>query len=316
MSNVRRAEPDDLAKLEALKLAMSYPDSLFHDEESYYQTAVQRLRDYLAAPDELPDWRLLLLENEQGPAGYLLFTVDHEHGVTQQLQAVVIDFAVFSFEDLESLTQRARRIVTAFENEYLVTQLPAGERRLQLWFYRCGFRAEQQRVARLIPRGHQGPSSSAFRLRPVETGDLPFLVEVHSAYAPVYLPAGRQVDPAEVELHYQMTYLALDLSGADGSHYLILEEVSSGRSAGYLLLKKGPDFGPTPSFYVYDVAIAPEFAGRGLSLYLKGAAETLTGRQGGLLYGDGSRGTPALASWHEKLGYPVDSVLFALKCSN
>lgn len=314
MSKVRRAQPADLAKLEALKMATSYPGSLFYDEASFYQTALERLRECLPRMDELPDWRLLVLEEGGEPAGYLLFAVDHEHGVTHQLQAVTLDFAVFSFEALEALTTRARKIVTAFENVYLVVQLPAADQRLQLWFYRCGFRAEQQRVARFIPRGHQGPTSPDFRLRAATAGDLPFILEVHSAHAPAYLPAGREVDPEAVELHYQMTYLGLDLSGSDGSRYLILEEVSSGSRVGYLFLKKGPDFGTTPSYYVYDVAIAPAFAGRGLSLYLKGAAETLTGQEGGLVYGDGSRGTSTIASWHQQLGYTVDSVLFALDC--
>lgn len=314
MSKVRRAEPADLPRLEALKRATSYSGSLFCDEESFYQTAIERLRDCLPRMDELPDWRLLVLDEQQKAAGYMLFVVDQKHGVTQQLQAVTLDYAVFSFEALSELVSRARKIVTAFENEYLVVQLPASDRRLQLWFYRCGFRAEQQRVARLIPRGYEAATAPGFQLRPATTADLPFILEVHAAYKQAYLPAGREVDPAEVELHYQMTYLSLDLSGADGSHYKILEEISSGKPAGYLFLKKGPDFAGTPSFYVYDVAVAPNFGGRGLSLYLRNAAETLTGREGGLLYGDGSLGPPSIASWHETLGYPTDSVLFALDC--
>ncbi|MBI3928661.1 MAG: hypothetical protein HY319_24185 [Armatimonadetes bacterium] len=313
-SKVRLAQPADLPELEALKLAMSYPGSLFYDQESYYETALQRLRECLPRMKELPDWRLLVLMEDGKPAGYLLFVVDDEHGVTHQLQALILDYAVFSFDALFALTTRARKMVAAFENEYLVADLPAGDQRLKLWFYRCGFRAEQHRAVKRLGRGHRGASSTAFRVRAARPEDLPFILEVHSAYSQAYRPAGRDTDLETLELRYQLTYLGLDLDSSDGSLYFIMKEVSSGVSAGYIFIREGPVFGTTRSYYVYDVAIAPAFAGRGLSLYLIGAAETLAGQEGALLYGDGSLGTPLIASWHAQMGYVVDSIRFALDC--
>ena len=240
--------------------------------------------------------------------------MDHEHGVTHQLQTQLVDYAVFCFEDLRALTERASKIVNAFENDYLVVDLPANEKRHQLWFYRCGFRAEQHRAARRFPRGHRGASSPDFRVRPARAADLPFILEVHSAYSQAYLPSGRDTDLETLEFRYQLTYLGLDLESNDGSLYFVMDEVSSGVSAGYIFIQEGPAFGTLRSYYVYDVAIAPAFAGRGLSRYLIGQAESLAGREGSLLYGDGSLGTSVIASWHAQMGYTVDTLHFALDC--
>ncbi len=289
-------------------------DSLFTDQKDYIEDAVRRLKEYFDLKEELPDLRLLVLVFNGDPCGYFMFVVDQEHGVTHQLQAKTLDYAVSSFDDLRLLTARARKIVTAFENEYLVVDLASSDKRHHLWFYRCGYRPEQQRVVKRIPRGYQGASSPDFRLRAARPEDLPFIMEVHSAYSHAYLPGGRDIDLEALEFGYQMTYLALDLEGSDGSLYFLLEEVSTKTPAGYLFLQVGPVYGKTPSYYVYDVAIAPAFAGRGLSVYLKGAAETVAGREGALLYGDGSLGASVMASWHAQMGYVVDSVRFAIDC--
>ena len=311
---VRVGRPEDLPELERLKLAMSYPGSIFLDEESYFQLALHRLRDCLPRMQELPDWRVLVLVEEGRPSGYLLFVLDDEHGVTHQLQAVILDFAVFSFEALSTLMARARKTVAAFENEYLVAELPALDKRLQLWFYRCGFRAEQNRAVRRFPLGYRGASSPFYSIRKARPEDLPFILEVHSLYSAAYRPAGRDTDLETLEFRYQLTYLGLDLNSSSGSLYFIMEEVSSGLSIGYIFIREGPVFGSTKSFYVYDVALAPAFSGRGLSMYLIGAAETLAGQEGALLYGDGSLATPVIASWHAQMGYVVDTIRFALDC--
>lgn len=311
---VRQAKLADLPALESLKLAMGYPGSVFLSEEDFYQLPLQRLRDCLPRLQELIDWRLLILEEDEKPAGYLLFVVDQEHGVTQQLQAHVLDYAVFSFESLRALLERARKTVVAFENEYTVVDLPATDKRLQLWFYRCGFRGEQNRAARRFPRGYEGASSPAFPLRPAGPTDLPFVLEVHSAYSHAYLPAGRDMELEALEFHYQMTYLGLDLDGSDGSRYLIMDDAVSGTPVGYIFIQNSPVLGADLSYYVYDAAISPAFAGRGLSRYLIGAAESLAGQEGAILYGDGSLGTPVIASWHAQMGYTVDTIRFALDC--
>ena len=293
---------------------MTYPCSLFFDEKRYFKSALDRLRDCLPRMEELPDLRALVLVEEERLRGYLVFVVDDEHSVTHQLQAIILDFAVFSFDGLSALLARARKIVAAYENEYLLVELAPSEQRLQLWFYRCGFRSEQNRVVKRIPRGMQGVSSSLYRIRKASSADLSFVLEVHSAYSSAYRPAGRDIDLETLELRYQLAYLGLDFDGPSGSLYVILEEVASGLPAGYLFIQEGPVYGQERSFYIYDVAIAPAFSGRGLALYLKTAAETLVGQEGGLLYGDGSLALPQIASWHAQLGYQIDSVRFALDC--
>ena len=315
VTKIRLGQPADLAKLEALRLKREYFPSLLRDSESYYSFALACLNEYFAHREQLADWQLLVLTEDGEPQGYLLFAVDQEHGVTRQLQADMLDFAVFNFAHLEALLKRARKVVAAFENEYLAVELAALDKRRQVWFYRCGFRAEQQRSAWRFPQGYQGISSPAFRVRTANPGDLPFILEVHAANATAYLPGGRDVDLETMELSYQLTYLMLDLEGGDdGCHYLLMEEVSSGIPAGYIFLRPGGISLTEPTLYVYDVAIAPKFAGRGLSLYLAGAAQTQVGKHGGLLYGDASLGVPALASWHTQLGGTVDSYLYALDC--
>lgn len=312
---IRLARPEDLPKLEALRLAIGYPNTLLYPQGSFIRGAIARLRDCLAKADELPDWRLLVLTEGDGePQAYLLFVVDHEHGVTHQLQTVILDYAVPAFSHLEALVGRARKVATAFENEYLVADIPASDKRLQLWFYRCGFRAEQQRVVKPL-EPHPLPPTATYRVRPARAADLAFVLEVLSANARFYLPPGRDVDPETVKLHYQMAYLSLDFeSEQEGCHYLILEEVSSGIPAGYIFLRPGAVTGAGPTLYIYDVAVAPQFANRGLSRYLREAAETQAAASGRLIYGDGSLGVSSMASWHTQLGCVVDSYLYALDC--
>ncbi len=304
---VRKARPEDLDSLTELKRRMPYPGSLFTDEATFYAEACERLKILLQ--EERPDWRVLVLTQNEQQTGYLVFMADDEHGVTHQLQSLIVDYAVFSFEALEKLTQRARKIVTAFENLYLVTELPAEDKRLQLWFFRCGFRPEQNRAARRFPLGYQGKSSPAYVIRKARQVDLPFILETHAAYPEAYRPAGRDVDLETIEFRYQLTYAAFDLDNDNDTLYFILEEASTKIQAGYMIVKLTPI-----GLYIYDVAVAPKYGGRGLSAYLIGHAETLAGKEGSVLYGDGSLGTRTIASWHAQMGYTVDTIRFALDC--
>jgi GNAT superfamily N-acetyltransferase len=308
---VRAGRPEDGPELERLRRARPYTGSVFYSEADWYSTAVERLHDCLGKLAEHPELRLLVTLEQGRPSGYLLFALDDRHGVTQQLQGFVLDCAVFSFEALQALTKRARKLVTACENLYLVAELLATDQRLQLWFYRCGFRAEQNRAVKLIPRGHQGASHPGYRLRNTRPDDLPFILETHASWSSAYRPANRDTELETLEFHYQVTYAGMDL---ENPLYFILEEVATGRAAGYIFIQSGFVYGKNPSYYVYDVALAPAFEGRGLSQYMIGAAETLAGREGALLYGDGSLATPLIANWHKQMGYVVESVRMALDC--
>lgn len=308
---VRLAQPGDLPQLESLRKQRRDPESLLQSSEAASESAISRLREYFAQREELADWQLLVLLEGEEVRAYLLFAVDHEHGITHQLQAVTLDYAITSFEQLDALSQRARKVVAAFENEYLVVDIAAADKRRQLWFYRCGFRPEQQRVVKQIPAGHRGASTPAFAIRPAVQSDLPFILEVHAHNAKAYLPAGREVDREAVEARFHVTYLMLDLEGEEGAHYLLMEERSSGIPAGYIFLRPGQ--GPN-SLYVYDIAISAAFANRGLSRYLTGAAETLASELGVTLYGDGTLAVSSLVNWHAQVGLTVDSYLYALDC--
>lgn len=308
---VRSARAEDLPELERLRRAMPYPGSLFLDQAAYLERALERLRDALPRLQDLPDVRVLLLTDDGLAVGYFFLVVDDEHGVTHQLQAVLLDFAVFSFEGLAKLLARARKIVSAFENEYLVVDLPAQDQRTQLWFYRCGFRAEQTRVVKYIERGRPALTSPEYPVRQARPEDLDFILEVHAAFTRAYRPAGREVDLQALESSWQMTYINLDLTNP---LYFVIEEASSGRRAGYLLLQSGEPVAGARTIYVYDVAIAPDFSGRGLSKYLQARAEAVAAEEGGFVYGDGSLEVASLASWHAQMGYPVDTYRFALDC--
>ncbi len=257
---------------------------------------------------EQADWRMLLALEREHPLGYVVLALHDEHGVTHQLQVKLLDVVVPAFEVLSRLMTKTVKIAAAYEHEVIIVDVPADDKRTQLWLYRCGFRAEQHRAALRFAPGHRGASSPDYRLRAGREDDLPFLLETHAAYTAAYIPAGRQVDPAEVELRYQLTYLSqLDLSTV-----WLLEEVASGAAVGYMIVQSGPPARGEPSLYLYDVAVAPAFGGRGLSRYLIGAAETMAGQKGGVLYGDGSLGARTIASWHEQMGYRVDTLRFAL----
>ncbi len=308
---VRTARPEDLPELLRLRREMPYPGSLFLGEGDYLERSLERLRDALPRLTELPDVRVLVLTEDGQATGYFFLTVDDHHGVTQQLQAVLLDFAVFGFDGLARLVARARKIVTAFENEYLVVDLAAQDQRTQLWFYRCGFRGEQTRVVKFVQRGWQGEFSPHYPIRQARPDDLSFLLEVHAAFTRAYRPAGRDVDLEALEAAFQMNYLLLDLNSP---LYFVMEEASSGRRVGYLLLQAGESVAGYKSFYVYDVAIAPEYSGRGLSVFLQMKAEVLAGLEGGFVYGDGTLEVTSLSSWHAQMGYPVDTIRYALDC--
>ncbi len=308
---VRSARAEDLPELERLRRAMPYPGSLFLGEGDYLERALQRLREALPRLQDLPDLRVLVLSEEGKPSGYFLFVVDEQHGITHQLQSVLLDFAVFGFEGLARLVTRARKIQKALENEYLVVDLAAQDQRTQLWFYRCGFRGEQSRVVKYVDRGQLPVLSPEYPIRQACPDDLFFILEVHAAFTRAYRPAGRELDLQTLESGFQMTYLHLDLTNP---LYFVMEEASSGKRAGYLLLHLGEPVAGKKTFYVYDVAIAPEFSGRGLSRYLQATAERVAGEEGGFVYGDGSLEVASLGSWHTQMGYPVDTIRFALDC--
>lgn len=308
---VRLARAEDLPALERLRRAMPYPGSLFLSKADYLERALGRLRDALPRLDQLPDVRVLLLTQQDVPLGYFFLTLDEEHSVTHQLQAELLDFAVFDFEGLARLVKRARKIVSAFENEYLVVDLAAKDQRTQLWFYRCGFRGEQSRVVRYIEPGRSSPLPLEYPIRQARPEDLFFILEVHAAFTRAYRPAGRQVDLEVLESSFQMTYLMLELPNP---LYFVMEEAASGKRVGYLLLKPGEPVAGSQTFYVYDVAVAPEFSGRGLSRYLQVAAENVAAEAGGFVYGDGSLEVASLGSWHGQMGYPVDTIRFGLDC--
>lgn len=290
---------------------MPYPGSLLLQEDAYLEFALARLRDALPRLGELPDVRVLLLMEEDQAKGYLFLEVDDLHGVTQQLQGVLLDFAVFGFEGLARLVARARKIVAAFENEYLVVDLAAQDQRTQLWFYRCGFRGEQTRVVKFVDRGWRGSSSPQFPIRQARPEDLPFILEVHAAFSKAYPPAGREVDLAELESAYQISYLQLDLNEP---FYFVMEEAETLKRVGYMLLQAKDVVAGRKTFYVYDVAIAPEFSGRGLSVFFQARAEEVAGVDGGFVYGDGSLGVSSLGSWHTQMGYAVETIRYALDC--
>lgn len=308
---VRTARPEDLPELLRLRREMSYPGSLFLGESAYLERALERLQHALPRLSELPDVRVLVLLEDDRPSGYFFLTVDDHHGVTQQLQGVLLDFAVFRFDGLAKLVTRARKMVRAFENEYLVVDLAAQDQRTQVWFYRCGFRGEQTRVVKFVERGWRGRSSPQYPIRPARPDDLPFLLEVHAAFTRAYRPAGREVDLEALEAAFQMNYLLLDLNSP---LYFVMEEASTGRRVGYLLLQAGEPVDGHKTFYVYDVAIAPEYSGRGLSVFLQARAEQVAGLEGGFVYGDGTLEMTSLSSWHAQMGYPVDTIRFALDC--
>ena len=298
---MRLAQPDDYPQLERLRRARGYFPSVFFDEDQFCHHGLKLLSEVT------PDRRLVVALQQDRVVGDLLLELNDEHGVTHQLQTLVLDFAVSSFDGLKALVNKSVKIAAAYDNEFLLTDLPAGDQRSQLWFYRCGFRGEQNRAALRFPPGHRGPSSPDYRLRQASSDDLPFILETHAAYTSAYVPGSRQVDLAEVEFRYQLTYLTLDLTTV-----FVLEEMATGQLVGYMVVQPGPPARGEPSFYLYDVAVSPRFSGRGLSRYLIGAAESIAGQRGGVLYGDGSLGTRTIASWHAQMGYVVDTIRFAL----
>ncbi len=291
----------------------AYP-SAFLSPPALVDFFVQGIGQALEAdPKEVEVWLAL---REQKLVGYLLLILRTKESITEQLQTQVQDYIAPDFEVMQALLDEAAQSARRVQAEYLVIHLSSAAHREKLWCYRLGFRAELNRVVKSIAAGHSGSVSPQYLARPARANEHLFLLRVNAEYSWAYRPAGRDTDLQAISAGFLDCYINLKLD-APGMHFIILEEVQSRRQAGYIILieyELPPDHGPRLAYYTYDVAVAPEFAGRGLSLYLCGAAESVLGqRGGGLLFGDTSLSNVAAVNGDRQLGFQIDSQRFGLR---
>jgi hypothetical protein len=312
---VRLYQPNDYPEILRLSRETTYYDSMFMSKDTLRQNALKLLSEVLPHIGQLPNLKLHVVENEGQLVGYMALGFKTVESITKQLQTEVLDLAASSFEALATLIEEARRLTREAAHEYLVVQLQAADQRMQLWFYRLGFRAELNRVVKRIADGFQGEVSPRYVARPAVQIDHFFIVRVNAVFSGSYRPAGRDTDLEIVRMGFLSVYTGIKLTEPPW-HCIILEDLVKGAQAGYVMLNEQalPNSG-CKGFYTYDTAAAPEYAGRGLSLYLAGAAESEVGRcGGGLLYGDTSVDSLKVVNGDVRLGYTVDSKRFGCDC--
>ncbi|MBT9584968.1 GNAT family N-acetyltransferase [bacterium] len=311
---VRCAAPEDFAQIEKLCLAKTfYESAFFRGIEPLREFMVSNLRDNLALAGKAAGGQCLVALREGQLVGYAVLMFHTQESITQQLQTLLHDFVAPNFEVLNALMTEARRLTVEVEDEYLVAHLQPQDQKQQIWFYRLGFRPELNRVVKRIAAGHKGPSSERYRARSARKSEHMFIVRVNAEYSGLYRPAGRDTDLQAIQAGFMGCYFNLNMADK-GTHYVILEEAESRRPAGYIILIEH-QLPMDQGVYTYDVAVAPEFAGRGLSLYLCGAAETLLGQAGGgVIFGATSLDNRGAVNGDRQLGFVIDSRRWGLDC--
>ena len=304
---IRRARAKDYPKIRELCAQKIYYDSLLLPKAELKEFTLQQLRDNFSKHKDT------ILVNEELTA-YLVLLPKTRETITQEMQTLIFDYAIPDFVTLEAFLPHVREIARQAGDSYMVVHLQEQLKKEQIWFYRLGFRPELNRVVKPIPAGHRGPASPRYRARPARQHEHMFLVRVNAEYSAAYRPAGRDTDLQTIKANFLGAYVNLNLAD-QGFKYIILEELETGRAAGYIILIEHElPITKTLAYYTYDVAVAPEFAGRGLSLYLCGAAETVLGEQGGgLIFGDTSLDNRAAVNGDRYLGFVVDSQRWGLK---
>lgn len=311
---VRPARPQDLPDAERLCSVRVLHDSHFMNVDRFRAYTLEHLRNNFARlEDAQNEGRILVAERDGTVVAYVVLMLRTKETITLEMQTLVFDCCVFDFESLAAFLPEMQQIARNAGDTYLVAHLQQAARREQIWFYRLGFRPEQNRVVKHIPKGTVGASSAAYRVRRARKNEHLFIIRVNAEYSALYRPAGRDTDLQVVRTSFFGAYVNLDLA-EKSMHYLILEERATKLPAGYIILvEHDMPAGVGPAFYTYDVAVAPEFAGRGLSLYLCGAAETLVGKQGGLIFGDTSLDNKAAVNGDKYLGFHIDSQRWGLR---
>jgi ribosomal protein S18 acetylase RimI-like enzyme len=311
---VRPARPQDLPAAQALCARRVLHDSLFMNAERFRAYTLEHLSNNFARLEAAhEEGRILVAERDGEVVAYVVLLLRTKETITLEMQTLIFDCCVFEFEALAAFLPSMQEIGKNAGDRYLVAHLQQAAKREQLWFYRLGFRPEQNRVVKHIAQGTVGPSHAAYRVRRARKNEHLFIIRVNAEYSALYRPAGRDTDLQTVRTSFFGAYVSLDLA-EPSMHYLILEERATKLPAGYIILvehEMPPGVGP--AFYTYDVAVAPEFAGRGLSLYLCGAAETLVGKRGGLIFGDTSLDNKAAVNGDKYLGFHIDSQRWGLR---
>lgn len=311
---IRRAEEADFPEVERLCAQKPYWDSLFLSATELREFTLTHLRQNFERLRGNREAVLLVADREQELMGYMLLFLRTRETITQEWQTLIFDTAVPDYATLEEFLPVARRWARRARDSYLVVHLQEENRREQIWYYRLGFRPELNRVVKPVAPGFTGPTHPHYLVRKARNHEHLFIVRVNAEYSALYRPAGRDTDLQTVRKSFLGAYVNLNLQD-QGMHYLILEERQTRLPAGYIILVEHElPMNKGLAYYTYDVAVAPEFAGRGLSLYLCGAAETLVGdRGGGLLFGDTSLDNRAAVNGDRQLGFQIDSKRWGLR---
>ena len=311
---VRPVRRDDFPVLESMCRGKHYFDSEFMPAPQLREFTLGHFQTLFESAFTSDQGHLIVAEQDDKPVGYAILMLHTVESITQEPQTLFFDWFAPTFGIWEALIGEARRLTRQAEDHYLVVHLQEPAKKEQLWAYRLGFRAELNRVVRHIAPGHRGPRSNRYVARPARESEHLFIIRVNAEYSAVYRPAGRDVDLQTVQAGFLGCYVAMDMHDKD-RRYIILEDTEKHVQAGYIILIEHQLPIDKPAFYTYDVAVAPEYMGRGLSLYLCGAAEDLLGDMGGgLIFGDTSLDNIGAVNGDRQLGFIVDSKRWGLDC--
>lgn len=312
---VRRAVPEDYADLEYVCANKTYYDSIFMNAGLLREFALSQLRERFSELQDTEAVQLFVAHREGKMVGFTVIMHGQVESITGEQQSIMFQVTAPDYEVLKALVATAREWTRKSGGLYLVVNTQVEAKKEQIWFYRLGFRPELNRTAKRIPAGHVGASSNRYVARPATYDEHLFIIRVNAAYCASYRPAGRETDLDRVRANFFSAYVNLDPKDT-ASIYLILEDMEMQQPAGYIIIRiHDLPMGQGLGFYNYDVAAAPEYAYRGLSLYLCGAGETEIGKRGGgVFYGDSNVENIKVINGDKVLGYGLDSTRWGYDC--
>ncbi len=303
---VREVVEQDRQQILALVEQRDYPDSVFFGPEVIRPEIHRFLDACLQTSREGYRIRLFAAEREDGLIGYLMGFVGERESITGQPQMWVADCWARAQETYHRLLDRAALEASQWGDQFLVaysySSSPQASERLADY----GFHPELIRVVKRVEPQEEGARHPDYRVRAARPNDKMFVLALISEHSPIYVPAGRNIEPSSMRKNFVGSYV--DLSMTDPKRVvLILEQKESRQALGYIILEPNKTY-RSLTLYIYDIAVEPGLRGKGLSHFLMGQAETLLGRMGGgVLFGDVSADNQQAVGAQKGLGFQVDS---------
>ena len=311
---VRPLESDDRAALRAMCAGRTFPDSIFLSPEQRKAKVLSILDSRFDTLKAQPNVRCHVVEEEGALVGYAICVAREMEGTTGDLQTELLDFHVPTPRQFEPLIRAVKETARRDGDAYVVSSVFASQKREAMWLAKEGFIVEQVRNCREIAPDSVSPEHPRYRLRKARQSEILFIMRLVMTHSPLYVPAGRPIDPQEIAARFLAVYSELDVRDKKKVP-LVLAERETDFPVAYMILQ--PKRVEVPNgkltLYTYDVAVGEEAQGLGLGRYLNfGGMNLMAKMGGGIFFGDTPADNTIAQSASEALGFLPDSKRWGL----